>query len=93
MRQHESGFDVTVLRGLIAPAEQDYQHLVALSVVNPVAGANIDFQLINSAGQHAVLPRIAFEEPVNPRMNACTTLDILEPLQPCVVYIGFAERN
>jgi hypothetical protein len=75
-------FDVLLLCRFVAAAEEEKDHLTNPGEIDPVSRSPINPQLIYPTVQRPVIAEVAEREAVNPGLNPCSRLPILQDRQP-----------
>ena len=84
-------FDIGLLSGFIAAAEQYDKHIVAHGVVDTITGAVIDFHLAYLAFENPALAGISQTEATNARVDTRFGLPIAQAGEPCLESAAFND--
>jgi hypothetical protein len=80
--------------GRLVPArEQDQKAVPALRVVHAVAGTKVDLKFRNSLGEVAMIPRISMDEAINSDLNAGSSRQVLQRVDPLSVDLGLFDYH
>jgi hypothetical protein len=93
LSQLESQLDVLGLDRLIASCEEKQQSRPALRVVDPVARADVDLELRNTAGEVTVLTRVSGDQSLDPNEDPGSTRSVLERVDPLGVLFSLVYPN
>src|SRR6187399_1247460 len=76
------GFDVTVLRVLVAAAKQDHEQCAPVPAVDAVARPVVDLEFDDASGEHPMPSGIAALQAVDPDLDAAPGLLVAKTVEP-----------
>jgi hypothetical protein len=80
--------------GRLVPAcEQDQEAVPSLRVVHAVARTEVDLKFRNSLSEVAMIPRISMDEAINSDLNAGSSRQVLQRVDPLSVDLGFLDYH